>query len=150
MLILMLCLFMGLVITGIIVYCNSSGDGGIACMSTGSFLSLIVAIVLIVGGVTISESKVIDKKIEMFQEENTVIETNITTSVEKYLEHEYGIYDSLQGENIEVLLVAYPQIKSDTLVEKQLDVFISNNNKIRELKEQKLNIEVWRFWVYFG
>ena len=61
MLILMLCLFMGLIVTGIVLYHNDSGDGGIACMSIGSFLSLIVAIVLIVGGVTISESKVKNK-----------------------------------------------------------------------------------------
>lgn len=151
MLILFLVMFIFMIIGGVLCYINTNYEEmGCVLMSVGGILSLALVIVLIVGGVEISQDRVIDQKIEMYQEENTAIETNITTAVEKYLEHEHNVYDDLQGENIEVLLVAYPQIKSDTLVATQLEVFINNNNKIKALKEQKLNIKVWRFWVYFG
>ena len=151
MLILLLVIFIGMIIGGVLCYINTNYEEmGCALATVGGILSLALVIVLIVGGVNISQDRVIDQKIEMYQEENTAIENNITTAVEKYLEHEHNVYDDLQGENIEVLLVAYPQIKSDTLVATQLEVFINNNNKIKELKEQKLNIKVWRFWVYFG
>lgn len=151
MLILLLVVFICMIIGGVLCYINTNYEEmGCALMSVGGILSVIIVIVLIVGGVEISQDRVIDQKIEMYQQENAVIENNITTAVEKYLEHEHNVYDDLQGENIEVLLVAYPQIKSDTLVATQLEVFINNNNKIKELKEQQLNIQVWRFWVYFG
>lgn len=151
MLILLLVIFICMIIGGVLCYINTDyQEIGCGLMTVGGMLSSILVIVLIVGGIKISQDRIIDQKIEMYQQENTAIETNITTAVEKYLEHEHSIYDNLQGENIEVLLVAYPQIKSDTLVATQLEVFINNNNKIKELKEQKLNIKVWRFWVYFG
>ncbi len=151
MLILLLVIFIGMIIGGVLCYINTDYENmGSAFMAIGSLLSIILIGVLIAGGVEISKDRVINQKIEMYQEENTTIETNITTAVEKYLEHEHDVYDDLQGEDIEVLLVAYPQIKSDTLVATQLEVFINNNNKIKELKEQQLDIKVWRFWVYFG
>lgn len=151
MLILLLVVFICMIIGGVLCYINTDYENmGLTIASIGSLLSIILVIVLITGGVEISKDRVINQKIEMYQEENTTIETNITTAVEKYLEHEHDVYDDLQGEDIEVLLVAYPQIKSDTLVATQLEVFINNNNKIKELKEQQLDIKVWRFWVYFG
>ena len=151
MIILFLGIFICMIIGGVLCYINTDYENtGFTIAFVGGALSFALIIVLIIGGVEISKDRVIDQKIEMYQEENTAIETNITTAVEKYLEHEHNVYDDLQGENIEVLLVAYPQIKSDTLVATQSEVFINNNNKIKELKEQKLNIQVWRFWVYFG
>lgn len=152
MLIIFLLIGLGLLISGLYVHFSYDDDSPYGYIGSifGGLLSLVSFIVLLVGGVTISKGRVIDQKITMYEEENARIEYNITESVEKYLEHEYNIYDSLQGDNIEVLLVAYPQIKSDTLVEKQLEIFISNNDKIKQLKEERLNIQVWRFWVYFG
>ncbi len=116
----------------------------------GGVIALACIILFIEGGVNLSQSRVIDNKIAMYQEENARIETTVTTTVEKYLEHEYQIFDSLQGEDIQTLLVVYPEINSHELVKRQVEIFIENNNKIKELKEQKLNIEVWKFWVYFG
>lgn len=114
------------------------------------FISIILLIAIVLGAVDLSQGRVIDNKISMYQEENTRIETTVTTTVEKYLEHEYQIFDSLQGEDIQTLLVVYPEINSNELVKRQVEIFVENNNKIKELKEQKLNIEVWKFWVYFS
>ena len=116
----------------------------------GVVIDLACIILLIEGAVTLSQGRIIDNKIVMYQEENERIETTVTTTVEKYLEHEYQIFDSLQGEDIQTLLVVYPEINSNELVKRQVEIFVENNNKIKELKEQKLNIEVWKFWVYFG
>lgn len=151
MLIVFLVIGLGLFISGLYVYSYADDSVyGFTGSIFGGLLSVASFVVLLVGGVTISKSRVIDQKIMMYEEENARIEYNITESVEKYLEHECDIYDSLQGDNIEILLVTYPQIKSDTLVEKQLEIFISNNDKIKQLKEERLDIQVWRFWVYFG
>ena len=154
MLIIFLLVFLGLFVSGLLVYnLTCRGDDNpysYIGMFFGGLGTVACVIVMIVGGVIISENKTIDAKITMYNEENTRIETMVTTTVEKYLEHEFNIFDSLQGEDIQTLLVVYPEINSNELVKKQVEIFVENNNKIKELKEQKLNIEVWKFWVYFG
>ena len=116
----------------------------------GISITIATVIALMVGLTFISEQKIIDQKIEMYIKENTTIEANVTATVEKYLEHEFNIFDSLQGEDIQTLLVVYPEINSNELVKKQVEIFVENNNKIKEFKVDKLNIEVWKWWVYFG
>lgn len=139
----------GLLVLGLTEYGEDNPYSYIG-MFLGGISTLAIVIIMIVGGVIISQNRIIDTKIEMYIEENTNIETSVTTTVEKYLEHEFNIFDSLQGENIQTLLVVYPEINSNELVKKQIEIFVENNNKIKELKEQKLNIEVWKWWVYFG
>lgn len=154
MLIVLFVVCLGLFISGLLVlrlteYGEENPYSYIGIAVGGIFL-LAVIVVMICGGVNIVQGKVIDEKIEMYQEENQSIEDNITRTVERYLEHEQNVYESLQGEDIQTLLVVYPEIKSNELVSYQLEVFVQNNTKIKELKEQKLNINVWKFWVYFG
>lgn len=154
MLIVLFVILLGLFISGLLVLTlTDNGEDNpysyISMIFGGIFL-LAVIVCLIVGGVNITQDKVIDEKIVMYQEENQNIEDNITRTVERYLEHEQNVYENLQGEDIQTLLVVYPEIKSNELVSYQLEVFVQNNTRIKELKEQKLNITVWKFWVYFG
>lgn len=154
MLIVFLLVGLGLFVSGLLVllFTNYGDENPYSYIGIlfGGIATLAVIIIMIVGGVIISESRIIDTKIAMYVEENTNIETNVTTTVEKYLEHEYNIFNNLQGEDIQTLLVVYPEINSNELVKRQVEIFVENNNKIKELKEQKLNIEVWKWWVYFG
>ena len=154
MLIIFLVIGLGLLVSGILVYCLTENgyDNPYSYIGVfgGVIISLISAIVLIVGGVIISKSRTIDEKITMYEEENTKIEASVTEAVEKYLEHELNIFDDLKGTDIQTLLVIYPEINGNELVKKQIEIYVSNNDKVRQLKEDKLNIEVWRFWVYFG
>lgn len=154
MLIIFLLVGLGLFVSGLLVlklteYGDENPYSYIGSLF-GGFMTLAVIIVMIVGGVKVSRDKTIDTRILMYQEENIKIETMVTTTVEKYLEHELNIFDSLQGEDIQTLLVVYPEINSNELVKRQVEIFIENNNNIKALKEEKLNIQVWRFWVYFG
>ena len=154
MLIVFFVIFLGLFISGLLVLTlTDNGENNpysYISMFIGGLLLFAVIGVMIAGGVNIVQEKVIDEKILMYQEENQNIEDNITRTVERYLEHEQSVYESLQGEDIQTLLVVYPEIKSNELVSYQLEVFVQNNTRIKELKEQKLNISVWKFWVYFG
>ena len=36
------------------------------------------------------------------------------------------------------------------MVIKQMDIYTENNNKIKELKEQKLDYQIAKWWLYFG
>ena len=154
MLIILLLLGIVLIVSGVLIFNFSEleydNGFGWVCSVVGVIWCACVFVFFITGICRLAESRIIDTKIAMYFEENTNIETNVTTTVEKYLEHEYNIFNNLQGEDIQTLLVVYPEINSNELVKRQVEIFVENNNKIKELKEQKLNIEVWKWWVYFG
>lgn len=123
--------------------------GGVtmACGVLGGIVSFIALIVLLIN---ISGLKAIDAKIEMYQTENTNIENQITECVEEYQKYETDIFTEVAPDNAITLVTLYPDLKSDKLVSKQIEVYVANNEKIKELKEQKIMGNVYRWWVYFG
>lgn len=110
-------------------------------------LCLVVALILSVG---VSKLKVIDPQIEMYEQENAVIEEQISAVVKQYQEYETGIFANAKTESSVTLVALYPDLKADALVKKQIEVYLENNEKIKELKEKKINGGVIRWWLYFG
>ncbi len=108
-----------------------------------------IAIMAILIGLIVN-GRVLDKKITMYEEENTKIEKQIATVVEKYMDYEHDTFTDCSTENMIALVDLYPELKSDTLVSKQIDIYINNNNEIKSLRNKKLNISNYRWWVYFG
>ena len=92
----------------------------------------------------------IDKKIAMYEEENTKIEQQIADVVKQYQEHESGIFTKVAPEGAMTLVTLYPELKSDTLVQSQIEVYIENNKAIKELKSMAVNASFYRWWLYFG
>lgn len=113
----------------------------------GTLVSLFVAICLIV---SVSNLKVIDEKIAMYQEENTKIEQQIDVAVKNYQDYESDIIADCAPESSITLVALYPELQADTLVQKQIDVYVTNNEKIKELKEKDIGGDVSRWWLYFG
>lgn len=109
--------------------------------------TLIATLVL---SIQISNLKVIDQKIAMYQEENTKIEEQISEVVKQYQEYESGIFAEASPESAITLVALYPDLKADTLVQKQIEVYLENNETIKALKEDKINGSVKRWWLYFG
>lgn len=116
--------------------------GGIGLVS-----SLVAAIAL---SVIISQLGTIDETIEMYQSENTIIENRIAECVQEYQKHEMEIVSEVSPDNAVAMIALYPELKSDELVKKQIDIYIENNEKIKELKEDKINGNIYRWWLYFG
>lgn len=111
------------------------------------------AILLVVGvflGISVSNGKTIDEKIAMYQEENNKIEKQIDTLVSNYMNYESDTYEKIKSESPVTLVSMYPELKSDKLVEEQISVYETNNNRIRILKEDKINLKVKKWWLYFG
>lgn len=93
---------------------------------------------------------IIDQKIQMYQEENTAIEQSIDETVKNYMTYEATTYAEFKDEDAINLVSLFPELKSDTLVQKQIEVYVANNAKIKELKEKKINLGKVRFKLYFG
>lgn len=60
------------------------------------------------------------------------------------------VFTSVKPNSYIQLVSLYPELKSDTLVKAQIKTYQSNNKKIKELKEQAINGNVKRWWLYFG
>lgn len=120
-----------------------------------SWISGIVAICLTIAACCLSTKvateSTIDSKIEMYQEENTNIEQDIDKIVKEYLEHEHDTFADLKTEESSITLVTlFPELKSDTLVQQQLEIYVANNAKIKQLREEKIDIAKTKWILYFG
>lgn len=89
-------------------------------------------------------------KISMYQEENTKIETQIGDLVKNYMDYESDTYKEFKNESSITLVNLYPELKSDELVQKQMNIYLSNNDKIKELKEKEIDTKIGKWLLYFG
>ena len=112
-----------------------------------------LGMVIKIGCVTpkIATANIIDDKIAMYQEENVAIEQDIDRIVEEYLKHEHDTFTELKKEESSITLVTlFPELKSDTLVQQQLEIYVANNAKIKNLREEKIDIAKLKWLLYFG
>ena len=121
-------------------------------MSWASGITLIILVIVICCLSTkVATESTIDSKIEMYQEENENIEKDIDRIIKNYLEHEHDTYSDLKTEESSITLVTlFPELKSDTLVQQQIEIYVANNAKIKSLKEEKINIVKIKWILYFG
>lgn len=95
---------------------------------------------------------IIDNKIEILQQENAVIEQRVEETVKQYQIYETGIFtDATQdvGSDVVVLVERYPELKSNELVKQQLDLYIENNQEIKDLKLEQLKKYKYELWLFF-
>lgn len=143
MIILLFFVFLGFTILAILAY-----EEDLAYIPlVGAVVCLIVAIILCIG---VKDGAVIDEKIAMYKKENTKIEAQMDMLVSQYMKFETDTYGELKNESSITLVSLYPDLKSDELVKKQIDVYESNNKEIRGMKEKKINLKVLKWWLYFG
>ena len=98
----------------------------------------------------LATADIIDQKIAMYEEENSEIEAQIDLLVKRYMEFEKETYDSLKSESTMTLVSLFPELKSDELVMKQIEIYQKNWAKIKSLKEEKLDLAKAKWQVYFG
>lgn len=114
------------------------------------FIFIISFIAAIVVSIKVSGLRVLPDQITMYEEENAKIESSITTIVEQYQGYEKDTYEQFKNESATVLVSLYPELKSDTLVAKQIETYLANNEKIKSLKSDLIKGSVYKWWLYFG
>lgn len=137
------------IITILILYNASDNDICTIIMFVIGFISFIIFTALVV--VICSYPYNIDKKIAMYQEENTLIEEKVKNTVMAYMDYEQETYDNLvKSADLETLLITYPELNSNELVKSQIDTYVQNNNKLKELKEKQIDKSTMAWLLYFG
>lgn len=140
-----------LVVIGCILNKSYCYDDVASWIVAGGILIIIVSFLLglVCLGFVIN-GRTLDEKIAMYESENAAIEEEINTLVENYMKYESDTYESLKGEDGITLISLYPELKADTLVNQQCELYISNKEQITSLKEEKISVSNHKFWLYFG
>ena len=129
-----------------------------SCLGTilGCICEFATVVAIIINCVNISQLKVSDKKIAMYEEENNNIQNSISEIIGNYMDYEQGTYakslESMDLKSLDIVVLSqlYPDLKSNEMVNTQIQIYQENNKKIKELKENKLNYEISKWWLYFG
>lgn len=151
MLIALFVIFLGLLIWRLIdTEFDIEWDGAATAAIIFGIIDLIAIFATL--GILMSVSRTVPKQIALYEEENKKIEDQLNITVEQYMRYEESIFTEVakNNESLITLVSLYPELKSDNLVQAQIEVYVDNNKKIKELKERQASESVIRFWLYFG
>lgn len=135
---------------GLICCIFIDNDIGEVFSGFGLFISVVALIGIIINIGILINGRTLDDKIAMYEQENAAIEQSVDVLVKDYYRHESDTYSSLTPENAVLFASAYPELQSNELATKQLEIYVENNNNIKELKKDQINLSRNRFWLYFG
>lgn len=110
-------------------------------------ISVIVCVLLIFAN---ADNSTIDERLAMYEEENRMIEQQIDILVNDYQEYEKGVFSDATTDSAITLVSLYPELKADQLVSSQIDIYVKNNEQIKQLKLEQINAGVISWWLYFG
>ena len=108
-----------------------------------TILVIVIAFGLILCSFQTSSGSIVDEKIAMYEEENIKIENQIDIIVKEYKKYEVEVYDTMTA------AMLFPELTSNTLVQKQIEIYVNNNQQIKELKAEKLKHELYGWWLFF-
>ena len=109
--------------------------GGIASGISGLVLFILVCVYSF-------NKPTISNKIEMYEEENKKVETQLVESVNMWLEHQETTFESISNiDGVTTYLVKYPELKGDSLVDELMEIYKNNSKEIKQLKSRKINLE---------
>ena len=143
------------------VFCEIEGDCsiedvGIGLAILGGFGLIITMFCLLVVGLNFSNIINIDNKIKVYEEENQNIEKSVQEIVESYRNYEGNTYSeylknvNIEGTDILALGQLFPELKTNELVSKQIDIYVENNNQIKDLKIKKQDLAKYKWWLCFS
>ena len=116
-----------------------------------SLIMLVVVIICCLFNVNkIVKANTLGQKIAVYQEEMTNIENSINPVVQNYLDHEKETYTALTPDNAVIFASMYPELSSNEIVQKQLNIYNEYLISIKNLKLEIAEISTAKWWLYFG
>lgn len=117
-------------------------------VGTFAIIITLVATFIVIGNIV--KGTTINDKISLYEDENAKIDSQICEIVEGYKSYEKETFENISDKSANVLVELYPDLKSNELVSKQMDVYMDNKTKIISLQEDLINQKPLRWWLYFG
>lgn len=105
---------------------------------------------VILGYDVATKPQILEQKIAMYQEENQIIEAKIDALVEDYMKFEKETYGQFKSESLIELVSLFPELKADSLVSEQITVYLANEQQIKSLRQELIEIQGEKWLLYFG
>ena len=138
-----------LIVIGNIVSAKSY-DTGYGYKVVGGFILGLAALGLVICGAAIGKVPEYNKQIEVYETEMTTIQETINDVVANYLDHEKDTYAALTPENAVIFASIYPELSSNELVKRQLEIYNEYLVSIKNCKLDLAGISTAKWWLYFG
>ena len=130
---------------------KSSSNEFNSLIFAGTISTIFVGAAILFVGMLYSGIITIDERINLYETENTKIEQRVEFAIESYKEYESDTLKEFDfGENMDIVIAHYPELKTNELVKDQIDIYVKNNQKIKELKEAKLDYTIEGWWLFFN
>lgn len=116
----------------------------------GIFLLIASTGGMIWNGIQVQESFVVQERIDMYEEQNNKIETDMSEMVSSYMQYEGQTFKDVTKDNAMQLVEIYPNLKTNELVKSNMELHQQNIKTINELKDRQIHYKIAKWWLYFG
>lgn len=105
----------------------------------------------VLGITTITFERVYPQKKAYIIQVNKELENKLYDIVLEYKDYEQDTFKNLTPENASTyIIVNYPELKSNTLVESYMQTIVENKKELQELELEHIDNQVCKWWLYFG
>lgn len=153
MLYIFLIIFVLMITIGIICYKNNNEAVGAFLGVFGAFffvVDLVILLSLLNGYNSIKTTA--KEKIAVYEKQNEIVLKQLEPLTNKYIDFEKDVYKDLKptAENILLLCQTYPELKSDTFVLTQINIILSNQQEITNLRLSLAGLNTYKLWIWLG
>lgn len=156
----MLFIFFGIAVASIVIGLvlatkfdgGLDGAGGVIAVIGSVFTVIWFIVLLIVVGRYNAVKTTALNKIAVYQEQNDVCLAQLEPLVDKYVTFEKDVITNVAPSSEKLLLLnsAYPELKSDQLVQTQITTVLNNQARIRDYKLSLANLDSYKLWIFMG
>lgn len=100
--------------------------------------------------VVVGTNSEIDSKIAIYEEENAIIEESIKIAIKSYIDCESDVNTKLNVQDIVNIMFVFNEIEVEIPLQKQVEVYVSNTEKLKNLKKEKDEQSKIKWLLYFG
>lgn len=100
----------------------------------------------------IQRERVLENQITMLEEGNQNFEEKMATLVTDYMKRESETFEAatINPKTLTFYVAKYPELKSDSLVNNQIERYNANKSEVVELKKELISIGQFKWFLYFG
>lgn len=117
-----------------------------------AFFFVIITIGILTGvGISYNNVKsTAASKLEVLNEQNELVLTQIEPLVQQAMNYESNTYKEfkLTPENIIAFGSMYPQLQANSFIQSQINIIIENQKEIKDLKLKIASLNAYRLWLF--